>query len=231
MLLSLKHCIIYIVLEVISCGIFQEDKVNILFDSHKMVSGDCGSGFTVLKEIDSDPFFRNELEKYLYKSFIDTEECEEFSPDLFGRDSFQKMILEVYLENYFLEYSIYDYERRWKESYINLLHYCTDQRVFYSLCDSLLLNNIDDGIIAVWDKDPKKLSLLKRYEKMNWTNYYQVAQLAAIYHNGGMQLEENRAIIQLKKLRGEEAILLLDLLNKPEKIDYFDFMEIVYGGM
>ena len=213
-----------------SCKTTQEIESTISFDSNNL-NDKCGSGFKIAKKREVNDFFRKELEKYLYKAFIDNEICEDISKDIFDRESFKEMVLEVYLDSNFLNFSIYDYESRWRESYINLLNYCMSEDVFYALCDSLLLQNIDDGLIAVWDKDAKKLHYLKRYAKKNKNDYYQMAQLISVYHNSNMEQEEEQAIIQLKKLDIKEAKSFLNLLIKGEKVDYFDFMEVVYGGM
>lgn len=222
------HCIL-----IFSCENQLMTQGNILFEQSKL-DNNCGSGFTVNSKLEANVFYRAELERYLYKAFIDSERCQSISSALYIRKSFVKMVLEVYTDNNFLNYSIYDYESRWRESYINLLRFCENDSVFYLLCDTLLQLNIDDGVLAVWDKGAKNLNFLKLFAENNKEDYYQQAQIIAVYHNNNMIKERDMAIKNLKKLsQNMEGIdnSFLDLMEEGEKIDYMEFMEVVFGGM
>ena len=209
-----------------------KDKTPIISFNAKHLDSSCGSGFEVNHEIEPNEFYKKELERFLYKVFIDEQRCKEIDSSLFERSSFFKIVIEIYTDTTFLNYSIYEYKNRWRELYIHMLSFCTNDNSFYRLCDSLLALNIDDGLIAVWNKDANKLNNIKQFEEFNNKDYYQLCQLIAIYHNSNMLKEKKRVIKQLKKIdKDKRSCNFLNLLSRDTKIDYFEFMEIVFGGM
>lgn len=212
----------------ISC--ISKSKIKITFDKNILTSK-CGSGFNVKSQLEKDYIYLKEFEKYLYKVFIDYKVCENIEETLFERESFIMLVLDIYDNKKFIKYSIYDDDFRWKQSYVNLVNYCTNDEVVYKLCDSLLLRNIEDGLIAMWDKDANNLTQLKKYEEKNFNDYYQLANLIAIYHNSGMYKQKIAAINQILKIDSNRSKPLLNFININNKIDYSTFMELVYGGM
>ncbi|WP_156140644.1 hypothetical protein [Sporocytophaga myxococcoides] len=200
------------------------------FDSTQLTS-QCGNGFYVDVKIESRPTLRKELEKYLYKALIDYEVCGQTPDSLYTKESFSKTILYVYDNEYFLNNSAYDDKSRWRESYVNLLKNCKSDSVLYKLTDSLLYRNIADGLIALWDKDITKLELLDSYAQKNNNNYYKLTLLAIIYHNNGLENKKNNVLQNLISFNRKETKELIELMNKEKKVDYFTYMETIFGGM
>ncbi len=212
----------------------QEKKIKkkslIVLDSAK-ITNSCGSGFKVSHIIESDKKWRRQLEKYLYKSFIDYKVCDKIPDTLYIRDSFVKMVLYIYEDKEFLKNSIYDYESRWRESYTNMLLYCTNVNVLYKLTDSLLKRNINDGLVILWDKDISKLGMINNYIKMNSQDFYKMAELVIIYHNIGQIDKRDELLKGIIPLKKKESEILQRLISRDGKVDYFTYMEEMFGGM
>jgi hypothetical protein len=114
-----------------------------------------------------------------------------------------------------------------------MLLYCTNKEVLYKLTDSLLIRNIDDGLIALWDNDISKLRLINDYAKRNSGDFYKLSQLVIIYHNNGMMEKRDeilKTIISMNKNKKETEVLQR-LINRDSKVDYFTYMEEIFGGM
>lgn len=229
----MKFSIIYLfILHSITSIAQIKSSVLVTFDKSKITQL-CGSGFIINNSLESEELWKLELQKYLYKAFVDYKQCEESPSNLFKRGSFMKMILHIYDDSSFVNNSIYEYSSRWKESYMNLLYYCKDSIILYRLTDSLLLRNIDDGLIALWDKDISKLKLLKKYTLKNMNNEFAVYNLIAIFHNHGLKKQKHKLLKHLKATKSDNIIYdkLINLINTNANIDYFTFMEVIYGGM
>ena len=83
----------------------------------------------------------------------------------------------------------------------------------------------------MWNKDARKLKKLDKYEKFYIDDPYRLCELIAIYHNSGMDNEKENLLKKLKKSDIEKYNSMDEMTREIEKIDYFDFMEIIYGGM
>ena len=211
-----------------------------LFDTIKIVKDStrlyCGSGIYISDKIEKNTDTKELLKKYISKCLLENDYCKEINYNpLFKHPSFEKTVIYIYTSNDFLKNNIFEDESRWKENYLNLLIHCTDQNVLLSLCDELLRRGIDDGIVALFDKEKVNLKYIHNYIVSNSDNFYKLSLLAIYFKNTSDEKSLNEILKYINNLSPksydvESKNNLFELLKKEDKIEYEEYIEAIYGG-
>jgi hypothetical protein len=187
----------------------------------------CESYFQVLGIESID--LKVDLQAFLYKCLINPDKCINYDKNIFKSIEFTNMVQYIYTSKHFLNFSIYDYEDRWRESYINLLLNCTDSLVVLKNCEYLLLENINDPIIYFFESDIHKLKNIDSYIFINKQNINNLSLIATSLHNNKDFVKRDFVLEVIKKIDLIQFKKLSNLyLNT--KISYSFYMEYLFGG-
>lgn len=214
-------------------GISQNNEnKKVMIDFNKKFNESCDSAFSISDDFGYKSSLKEEVNAYLYRCLIDNEKCKLDYKDIFKYDtSFVKLVLYIYQSESFLKYNIYEYPSEWIEKYSNLLYYCTNDDLVCRISDLLLEKDIDDGLVVMWKEDITVLNNLKDFIKKNSQDIYRLSLIATCYHNNNYYKERDqllKKIIDLDENKGRE---LEKTYKEESKISYFNYIEIINGGI
>jgi hypothetical protein len=202
--------------------------------------GDPDSCVLVSRRLEPDSGYNKLLAKYicgnLYSNDHNDDQAEMVR--VMSRSSFGKMIMLFFDEktNYD-NIAYYGDKNRIPEMRENLLYgvvnCCAMQ--LHPIADEMLNYDIFEGAEVLWDKaDCKRLPSLQGYmSRVDTTNFFACADLAAFFHNVGELGLRDSFLKKAGRIKGFEKdfATLKRLIAKNKKFDIVTYNESTYGGM
>lgn len=191
--------------------------------------------YIISTDIESDQGYNSLLGRYvmaaLKNDFNETLDGDSLSI-LYSRSSFLKTIMFLCdSTNYVTSNIVYEDINRYEENLPNLLSYCNDEKIKYSIADSLLERNSQIGLLAMWETcDISKLKKYTEYRNylINNKKIYLLGDLAIISHNIGNSEETKLIINFVKKYNNKFYYFLKKYLKKKHSISYYDYISDFY---